>query len=172
MGIKISDFTKTLAALLLALFAVPLAAQSGREVAQGSEPFVYEVESLQNATGAARSPLDLDTPMGLLESFMDAGAQKDWGRAAAALDLENVGGEARDPDQLAEELYDLLHRSMAVDWASLPDRPDAVDTATTSNSGPPSAPSSASSVDISSTQGGHQVAQTLSRTVRPRKSSR
>ena len=132
MGIKISDFTKTLAALLLALFAVPLAAQSGREVAQGSEPFVYEVESLQNATGAARSPLDLDTPMGLLESFMDAGAQEDWARAAAALDLENVGGEARDPDQLAEELYDLLHRSMAVDWASLPDRPDAVDTATTS----------------------------------------
>ena len=118
--------------LAFAFLAVPLAAQAERDVAQGSEPYVYEVERLQNATSSERTPLDLDTPMGLMESFMDAGEEEDWTRAAAALDLANVDGEARDPEELAAQLYDLLHRSMTIDWAGLPDRPDAVDTETTS----------------------------------------
>ena len=121
-----------LLALVLATLAGPLAAQS-RDVAQDSEPFVYEVERLDNHSSQA-TPLDLDTPRGLLESFMDAGRDGDWDRAAAALDMANMGpnGGGHDARQLAAELYDLLYRSVPIDWAALPDRPDAVDTQTSS----------------------------------------
>ena len=119
--------------LHLILIASAASAQGGREVAQGSEPFVYEVEQLDN-TGVAGTPLDLDTPMGLIETFMDAGVQKEWDRAAAALDMANVDRTrpGNSAPELSAQLYDLLHRSMSIDWTSLPDRPDAVDTQTSS----------------------------------------
>ena len=129
------SFTSALAKFWVFTFAFlagPLSAQAERDVAQGSEPYVYEVERLQNATSSERTPLDLDTPMGLLESFMAAGERKDWRRASAALDLANIDDEASDPELLAAGLYDLLHRSLTIDWAGLPDRPDAVDTMTSS----------------------------------------
>ncbi|GMN13247.1 mechanosensitive ion channel family protein [Altererythrobacter sp. MTPC7] len=118
----------------LALGAIPALAQSEREVAQGSEAFVYEVEKLDNATAPGVTPLDLSTPMGPLESFMEAGQQNDWTRASAALDLASVDTRAngRSAEELSAQLYDLLHRSMTIEWASLPDRPDAVDTETSS----------------------------------------
>ncbi|MEH6724329.1 MAG: mechanosensitive ion channel domain-containing protein [Qipengyuania sp.] len=132
MGKHHISFTRALVTLICALFAVQAAAQSGRTVASDSEPFVYQVEQLQNAAGSAQTPLDLDTPMGLMESFMRAGEKEDWARAGAALDLANVDPAERQPEQLTAQLYDLMHRSVAFDWASLPDRPDAVDTTTTS----------------------------------------
>ena len=132
MGKHHISFTRALVTLICALFAVQAAAQSGRTVASDSEPFVYQVEQLQNAAGSAQTPLDLDTPMGLMESFMRAGEKEDWARAGAALDLANVDPAERQPEQLTAQLYDLMHRSVAFDWATLPDRPDAVDTTTTS----------------------------------------
>ncbi|WP_318656095.1 mechanosensitive ion channel family protein [Qipengyuania atrilutea] len=108
-------------------------AQSGRQVAHGSEPYVYEVETLSNGSAPA-SPLELDTPMGMMETFMAAGKRGDWDRASAALDMTNVdGGENPEAARAyAARLYDLLNRSVSLDWASLPDRPDAVDTETSS----------------------------------------
>ena len=131
MGKPHNVIVRALFILLVAAFALPASAQSDRSVASGSEPFVYQVERLDNATPADRDPLDLDTPMGLVESFMAAGEERDWTSAAAALDLANVAPDQRNPQQLAAQLYALLNRSVALDWASLPDRPDAVDTATT-----------------------------------------
>lgn len=133
MGNRILQQIALLIAALSISVAGPALAQSGRQVAQDSSPYVYEVESLQNGGGAA-SPLDLDTPMGLMESFMAAGERGDWERASAALDLANVdrSANADSPQDLSAKLYDLLHRTVAIDWASLPDRPDAVDTTTTS----------------------------------------
>ena len=131
MGIHLKNAASSIALLFLALLALPVHAQSDRAVAEGSQPYVYEVERLQNATASARTPLDLDTPMGLLESFMAAGEDEDWSRASAALDLANVQDSGEAPEELAAQLYDLLHRSMTISWSSLPDRPDAVDTATT-----------------------------------------
>ena len=132
MGKHHISFTRALVMLICALFAVQAAALSGRTVASDSEPFVYQVEQMQNAAGSAQTPLDLDTPMGLMESFMRAGEKEDWARAGAALDLANVDPAKRQPEQLTAQLYDLMHRSVAFDWATLPDRPDAVDTTTTS----------------------------------------
>lgn len=132
MGNSFNRTIKSLFLLILACFAMPLAAQASREVASGSEAYVYEIERLQNATPPGETPLDLDTPLGLLESFMAAGEREEWSKAAAALDLANVEGSSREPEVLAAELYDLLNRSLVVDWGSLPDRPDAVDTKTTS----------------------------------------
>jgi small-conductance mechanosensitive channel len=115
-------------------FALPAAAQSDRQVAQGAQPYVYEVESLQNGGTGIDAPLDLDTPLGLLESFMAAGEQEDWSRAAAGIDFANLDAarEDRSPERIAAQLYDLLHRSVSLSWNALPDRPDAVDTETSS----------------------------------------
>ncbi|MXP08631.1 mechanosensitive ion channel family protein [Pseudoblastomonas halimionae] len=129
-----SHCLKLLFAALLACLALPAAAQSGRDVAQGSEAYVYEVDSLQNGAGAPGAPLDLETPMGLLESFMAAGRADDWARAAAGIDFTDVetqvDGVSR--ERVAAELYDLLNRSVSFSTSALPDRPDAVDTQTSS----------------------------------------
>ena len=61
-------------ALAMLVLAVPASAQAQRDIAQDSAPFVYEVERLENGGGGgAGAPLDLDTPLGLVESFMAAG---------------------------------------------------------------------------------------------------
>ncbi|WP_237487310.1 hypothetical protein [Parapontixanthobacter aurantiacus] len=61
------------AAILFAMFAAGAQAQSERQVAQGSEPYVFQVDTLQNGGSAGETLLDLDTPLGLMETFMDAG---------------------------------------------------------------------------------------------------
>ncbi len=130
MGNTIRYFAAALLAVFMALVGVQASAQSGGSGAQSSEPFVYEVERLDNAAPSAKPPLDLDTPMGLMESFMAAGERGDWSRAAGALDMANIDVPDRSPDELAAKLYDVVHRSIAIDWTALPDRPDAVDTNT------------------------------------------
>ena len=120
-----------LTALTAALGAVPLGAQSQRDIAQSSEPFVYQVDRLENGGGAG-TPLELDTPMGLVETFMAAGEAREWTRASAALDFANLDGTDASRREVTAALYDLLERSVAIDWAVLPDRPDAVDTETSS----------------------------------------
>lgn len=120
-------------ALAMLVLAVPASAQAQRDIAQDSAPFVYEVERLENGGGVG-APLDLDTPMGLVESFMAAGEAGEFERASAALDFANIDTSARAMSRrdVTSALYDLLHRSVVIDWAILPDRPDAVDTETSS----------------------------------------
>ena len=121
-------------ALFLALCFSGLAtAQSERDVARASEPFVYQVDTVAMGGHGQADRLDLGTPMGVVESFMAAGEARDWNRAAAALDYARVDtSEAGSRQAIAAKLYDLMHRSLTVDWAALPDRPDAVDTQTSS----------------------------------------
>jgi len=101
-------------------------AQDDRTVAASSEPYVYQVDRLQNGGGAG-TPLELDTPMGMIETFMAAGEQQDWQAASAAMDFANIDADAARQQELAAQLYDLVHRSVSKDWVDLPDRPDAVD---------------------------------------------
>ena len=123
----------TLAAAIAALFSAllaPASAQSEREVAQSSSPLVYQVETLRNGDGAGEPQLFLDTPMGLIESFMVAGEREEWGRAADALDYANIERSRTDipREEIARQLYHLMNTTVAIDWATLPDRPDAMDT--------------------------------------------
>lgn len=106
-------------------------AQSGRAVAEDSEPFVYQVESLQNGTNADGA-LQLDTPRGMVEAFTAAGAEEDWVAASAAMDFANIEAGPERQQELAAQLYDLVNHSVAIDWVDLPDRPDAVDTLSSS----------------------------------------
>ncbi|RJY10118.1 mechanosensitive ion channel family protein [Aurantiacibacter aquimixticola] len=124
-----ASFFAAVALALLAAISIPLAAQDDRDVAAAPDPYVYEVDTLENGEAPGDNPLDLETPRGLVESFMAAGEVEDWQTAAAALDFDALD----DPDQTARELYaaqlyDLLHRSVSISWTDLPDRPDAVDT--------------------------------------------
>ncbi len=119
-----------LLALILAFLAVPLAAQQDPEVPSGSEPYVYEVESLNGGFAAPGEPLELDTPQALLESFFAAAESGEWERAATALDMSNLSQQeqALQAEDLAAMMYEIANRSIAISWADLPDRPDAVDT--------------------------------------------
>ena len=120
--------------MVCTLLAFPALAQSDRKVAEAPEPFVYAVETLKNGGEPAAPPLTLDTPMGLVETFMAAGERKDWRAASAALDYTNIdlASAGLTEQDVAAALYDLMHRSVAIDWTGLPDRPDAVDTETSS----------------------------------------
>lgn len=117
-------------ALLLSGFLAPALAQSERQVAQGTSPLVYQVESAPNGDGTGDPELFLDTPMGLIESFMMAGEREDWRGASHALDFTNIErrGTQASREELAAQLYHLMNHTVAIDWAQLPDRPDAMDT--------------------------------------------
>ncbi|WP_271077416.1 mechanosensitive ion channel family protein [Aurantiacibacter sp. MUD61] len=119
-----------LAAILVFFLGIlsPVAAQEERSVAQGSEPYVFQVEQLEN--GGSTSSLDLETPRGMVESFMAAGEERRWNDASAALDFTDVPDADR--QEITAQLYDLMHRSVQIDWAGLSDRPDAVDTQSSS----------------------------------------
>ena len=131
MGNPLKSLALALAAILSCLLAAPAMAQADRDIAQDPEPFVYEVETLDNGGAAGTTPLDLDTPMGVVETFIAAGENERWQDAAAAMDFANLGADT-DRDATAAQLYDIIDRSISLDWASLPDRPDAVDTQTSS----------------------------------------
>ena len=123
---------RNLALLLAALvhLAAPAIAQTDQQVPASSEPYVYEVEAINAGLAQPAGLLELDTPQALLESFMEAAEREDWQRAAGALDLGNLppAGQADRGAELAARMYEILHRSIAIDWSALPDRPDAVDT--------------------------------------------
>ncbi|MGB3795655.1 MAG: mechanosensitive ion channel domain-containing protein [Alteraurantiacibacter sp.] len=120
-----------LLALVLAVIATPLAAQQDPEVPSGSEPYVYQVGALNSGLSVAGEPLELDTPQALLESFFEAAEAGEWKRAATALDMTNLSPQeqATEAEDLAAMMYEIANRSISISWASLPDRPDAVDTA-------------------------------------------
>ncbi|WP_338243361.1 mechanosensitive ion channel family protein [Aurantiacibacter hainanensis] len=120
-----------LLALTFTLIAAPLAAQGDPEVPSGSEPYVYEVEALNTGLADPAEPLELDTPQALVESFFSAAEAGEWERAATALDMTSLSAreQAMEAEDLAAMMYEIANRSIAVSWADLPDRPDAVDTA-------------------------------------------
>ena len=120
-----------LLALVFAAIAVPAIAQEDRQVPSGSEPYVYEVDKLNAGLAAPGEPLELDTPQALLESFFAAAEAGQWERAATALDMTNLSPQEQDmqAENLAAMMYEIANRSIAISWADLPDRPDAVDTA-------------------------------------------
>lgn len=111
------------AILALSIWSASLA----QEEEPGSEPFAFEVAVINEGLPAVEAPLRLDTPRAALESFLDAIRRDEFTRAAHALNLNSIpAGEqtARAPD-LALKLAFLLFRYDLIDWAELPDQPDA-----------------------------------------------
>lgn len=78
-----------------------------------------------STTGTA---LDLETPQSLFESFLDAGHEGEWNSAATALDLGELTAaqQAQIGPELAQQTFEIVNRSILIDWRSLPDRPDAL----------------------------------------------
>ncbi|WP_349369616.1 mechanosensitive ion channel domain-containing protein [Salinarimonas sp.] len=116
-------------ALLVALAALLALASSPRaqEGEGASEPFAYRVESINAGLEPAEPPLRLDTPRAALESFLDAIRRDEFTRAAHALNLNAIPEAARAEraPELALELAFLLFRYDLIDWADIPDQPDA-----------------------------------------------
>lgn len=92
-----------------------------------AETFAFETASINAGLSAADPPLQLDTPRAALESFLDAVRNDDFDRAAHALNLNAIPADeqAERGPLLALKLAFLLRRNSLVDWAQIPDRPDA-----------------------------------------------
>lgn len=107
-----------------------LSAGASQAVAQeesSGEPFVFEVKDLSFGLPKADEPLELNTPRAALESFIDAVNASDGRRAAQALNLSSIPEEERESQAptLALMLAFLLLNHQLIDWAQIPDQPDA-----------------------------------------------
>ena len=88
----------------------------------------YDIVELNPGLGDPPKGVDRSTPQGTIESFVDAIRSRDWNVAAHLLDLSAVD-PADQPVQgprLAQFLGEVLERRLWIDWADLPDRPDAL----------------------------------------------
>ncbi len=112
----------------IAAIAIMLAA-SGQSSGQEAPSQWYETENIHGPLPERPASVDLDTPQGLLETFLFAARHDDFERAAYALDLSDAPPDM-DADyaaRLAHRLYEVLERSTLINWAEFPDRPDAID---------------------------------------------
>ncbi|TVS20294.1 MAG: mechanosensitive ion channel family protein [Planctomycetaceae bacterium] len=94
---------------------------------EGSGLFAFETSAINEGLPALESPLRLDTPRAALESFLAAIDQREYARAAQALNLDAIEPEeqaSQGPD-LALKLAFLLRRHNLIDWTDMPDEPDA-----------------------------------------------
>lgn len=101
------------------------AASAGED--EGPGLLAFKVSAINEGLPALESPLRLDTPRAALESFLSAIDQREYTRAAHALNLSAIAPEeqaSRGPD-LAMKIAFLLRRHNLIDWADLPDQPDA-----------------------------------------------
>ncbi|WP_144097968.1 mechanosensitive ion channel family protein [Croceicoccus sediminis] len=123
---------KLVAALVLSLLGCLAIADIAQAQSNtpASTPYVYQVDSINPGTRTTFSGSQNDTPQALMEAFMEAGRKEDWRKASGALDLSYlpVSEQAAQGPELARKLHSVLKRAMTIDWADIPDRPDAVDT--------------------------------------------
>ena len=90
-------------------------------------PYAYDVDALNRGLAPAEPPLRLDTPRAALASFLEAIRQDQLARAAHALNMNAipVDRQAERAGELAMRLAFVLRRHQLIDWAAVPDRPDA-----------------------------------------------
>ena len=112
-----------LAILLVLGLAVAATAQDS-----GGSTRYYEIPRLNTGLPPAHGYVDRDTPQAMMETFIFAARGKDWLTAAQTLDLTGIepSVQAKMGPVLAKKLYEVVQRGMWLDWASLPDRPDAL----------------------------------------------
>lgn len=112
-----------LAAILVLLSAIGLLAQED----SGSAPFAFDASAINQGLPAVEPPPRLDTPRAALELFFDAIDDDDRLLAAHVLNLSGIPEEEhaeRGPRLAMMLAYLLLHRDL-IDWAEVPDQPDA-----------------------------------------------
>lgn len=112
--------------LVMLLWAAAVA-QAVAQQEDTAEPFVFQVEDLSFGLPEADEPLELNTPRAALEAFLDAVEAGDGARAAQALNLSSIPEEERESraPTLALMLAFLLLNHQLIDWAQIPDQPDA-----------------------------------------------
>lgn len=112
--------------LVMLLWAAAVA-QAVAQQEDTAEPFVFQVEDLRFGLPEADEPLELNTPRAALEAFLDAVEAGDGPRAAQALNLSSIPEEERESraPTLALMLAFLLLNHQLIDWAQIPDQPDA-----------------------------------------------
>lgn len=122
--------------LLWVLFLLGAALPAAQAQQEAAPPGTwFPIETLNGGLGDRPESMDLRTPQGAVEDFLDA---IDDGRpeiAAHALDLSGVPDreQAERGPQLAAQLHSVLERRAIISWSSLLERPDALDAARSSS---------------------------------------
>lgn len=110
--------------LLAVLMGVGMLPSSSQ--AQQYNDAYYELASLNEGLPQTSPPPNLQTPQAALEYFVTTAGDKEFLRAAVALNL-NLIPEAQQQErapQLAEQLHYLLVQKSLINWGVVPDRPD------------------------------------------------
>lgn len=105
---------------------VVLVVSASAQEAQGPE--VFEIERLNAGLPPPPEGLDRSTPRATLEALLALSEAGAYAEAAHLLDLSPVPPEAQ-PEVgplLAEDLAYIIDRKVPIDWADVPDRPDAM----------------------------------------------
>lgn len=105
--------------------ASSVAAQSS--ASQETSGVYFKQDSRRIHGSAVDQRASLGTPQACVAFFLDAGRQKDWSKAAYALNFRlHQKVTSKQASETARKLYYLLEHNAWVDWAQLPDRPDGV----------------------------------------------
>jgi small-conductance mechanosensitive channel len=113
--------------LLAIVFSVGFAAPWMQAAqAQQYNKAYYELDALNEGLPIISPPPNLQTPQATLEYFVMAAAEKEFERAAAALNLNliPVAEQTERAPELAAHLNYLLIRKSLINWGAVPDRPD------------------------------------------------
>lgn len=111
--------------LALILFLMLAGAVAGQEAPSRQW---FEVETLNPGLDEAPAELDHSTPRQALRTLLDLVDRGEYERAAHLLDLSALppDEQAERGPVLARKLVEIMDRTMRIDWAELPARPDAL----------------------------------------------
>ncbi len=109
------------------------------EAAEQSGALAFRVPAINAGLPGAGKPIQRDSPRAAMETFLDTIDRNDYARAAHILNLNHLptDRQAERAAGLALKLAFLLRRYGLVDWANLPDQPDARVLPNSANQTPP-----------------------------------
>ncbi|AZQ43950.1 mechanosensitive ion channel family protein [Nonlabens ponticola] len=96
----------------------------------------YAMDEFNTNIGMPPTDINLQTPQSVLEHFVKESRSENFKSAAYALNLNLFPNDVTidEAAELAEKFYFVLNKKLAIDWQSLPDRPDGqVDITTNTN---------------------------------------
>lgn len=97
-------------------------------LAQNSAEAWFEIEHLNRGLGQTPEEIVRETPRDVVDSFLVSTRRADYQAAAHTLNLTGIKPEAqaeRGP-RLARMLAEVMRQRVAIDWGSLPTRPDGL----------------------------------------------
>ena len=122
-------FARVMFRLSLCVLGLALIVGAASEGARAQQsPVAFEVDEINPGLADPTSAVDRSTPVATLEAFLIEAKQGNLAQAAHLLDLSDLPIEQQrvKGPQLAAKLAAVIDRKIPIDFAAIPDRPDAM----------------------------------------------